>query len=84
MYCRVNEDRKGRNFYINQSYRGCPGDTGWLLVAEASNAKPCNWEKQKPYPQFMYSKTGKATKWNDRSKYIVKRLSYIYFVNFPS
>ena len=67
LHCIV-ESRLGRHFYISQQHAGCQKDTGWLVVSEAEKKKPCKWEKQKPYPQFMYSRIGKATKWNDKSK----------------
>nr|XP_034318179.1 uncharacterized protein LOC105337979 isoform X1 [Crassostrea gigas] len=69
--------RAGRHFYINKKYNGCPGDEGWLVVTDTNGSKPCTWEQQKPYPQFMYGMQGKQTIWNDmkfgtRSNYVCR------------
>ncbi|XP_062583861.1 uncharacterized protein LOC134245606 [Saccostrea cucullata] len=60
------ETRYSRKFFINQRYGGCHVDSGWFVVTDVKGNKPCDWEKQKPYPQFLYSNNGKITKWNDR------------------
>ncbi|XP_062618861.1 uncharacterized protein LOC134280468 [Saccostrea cucullata] len=61
------EARYGRHFFINKSYprNGCPGDSGWFVVMDAPGSKPCRWEKQNSYPQFLYSKDEKVTKWQN-------------------
>nr|XP_034299456.1 uncharacterized protein LOC105322914 [Crassostrea gigas] len=59
------ETKYGRHFFINKKYHGCPGDEGWLVVADSIGSKPCQWEKQKTYPQFLYGKQGKSTIWNN-------------------
>ncbi|XP_078326307.1 uncharacterized protein LOC111123269 [Crassostrea virginica] len=60
------ENQYGRNFFINRSYAGCGADTGWFVVNDVSGSKPCDWEKviNETYPQFLYSKNGKVTKWD--------------------
>ncbi|XP_056000852.1 uncharacterized protein LOC125656393 isoform X1 [Ostrea edulis] len=57
------EQRHGRHFFINKSYGGCPNDKGWLVVMDAKGSKPCRWEKQRRYPQFLYSKGNKYGRW---------------------
>eukprot|EP00105_Crassostrea_gigas_P006254 XP_011420119.1 PREDICTED: uncharacterized protein LOC105322914 [Crassostrea gigas] len=64
-YIKSRETRHGRHFFINKKYHGCPGDEGWLVVADSIGSKPCQWEKQKTYPQFLYAKQGKSTIWNN-------------------
>ncbi|XP_052719648.1 uncharacterized protein LOC128191556 [Crassostrea angulata] len=60
------ESRFYRHFYINKSYGGCPQDVGWLAVKESANfTRACDWDKHSTYPQFLYSRNGKVTKWND-------------------
>lgn len=67
-YIKTRETKYGRHFFINKKYHGCPGDEGWLVVTDTNGSKPCTWEQQKPYPQFMYGMQGKQTIWNDMSK----------------
>ncbi|XP_061184335.1 uncharacterized protein LOC133192328 [Saccostrea echinata] len=60
------ETRYSRKFFINQKYGGCHVDSGWFVVSDVKGRKPCEWEKQKPYPQFLYSRYRKITKWGDK------------------
>lgn len=53
------------------------GDEGWLVVADSIGSKPCKWEQQKTYPQFLYGKQGKMTIWNKKCKNLHSIL-YIY------
>ena len=64
------ENKYGRNFFINRSYGGCDADTGWFSITDVSGTKPCDWERviNETYPQFLYSKNGKVTKWSDKSE----------------
>ena len=64
------ENQYGRNFFINRSYGGCGADTGWFVVNDVSGSKPCDWEKviNETYPQFLYGKNGKVTKWGAKGK----------------
>ena len=64
------ENKNGRNFFINKSYAGCGADTGWFVVTDVSGSKPCDWEKviNETYPQFLYGKYGKVTKWGAKGK----------------
>lgn len=65
-FTRFRESRFYRHFYINKSYGGCPQDVGWLAVKESANfTSACDWDKHSTYPQFLYSRNGKVTKWND-------------------
>lgn len=79
------ETRFSRKFFINKNYGGCAKDAGWLVVNDINGSKPCKWEKQKPYPQFLYGKQKKITKWNDMSKmctlvlFVSKHLCNKYF-----
>lgn len=59
------ETSYSRKFFINKNYGGCAKDAGWLVVTDINGSKPCTWEQQKPYPQFLYAKEGKMTIWND-------------------
>ncbi|XP_045184682.2 uncharacterized protein LOC123542757 [Mercenaria mercenaria] len=46
----------GRRFFINPSYGGCPGDTGYA-VAITSNIFGCSYDIHSSYPQFLYAYT---------------------------
>nr|XP_022321218.1 uncharacterized protein LOC111123269 isoform X3 [Crassostrea virginica] len=63
------ENKYGRNFFINRSCGGCDADTGWFSITDVSGTKPCDWERviNETYPQFLYSKNGKVTKWSDKN-----------------
>ncbi|XP_061184497.1 uncharacterized protein LOC133192520 [Saccostrea echinata] len=60
------ETRYSRKFFINKNYGGCHRDAGWFVVSDVYGSKPCRWEKRTPYPQFLYSKNGKLTRWYQR------------------
>eukprot|EP00105_Crassostrea_gigas_P001780 XP_011414077.1 PREDICTED: uncharacterized protein LOC105318574 [Crassostrea gigas] len=55
-----------RHFFINKSYGGCPQDFGWLAVKDSDNFSiACDWDKHSTFPQFLYSRNGKITRWNN-------------------
>lgn len=53
-----------RRFHINSEYHGCPGDVGWLTVVDSDPAGRCEWETNRPRPQFLYSKSKTMRNWN--------------------
>ncbi|XP_011414076.3 uncharacterized protein [Magallana gigas] len=60
------ESRYYRHFFINKNYGGCPRDLGWLAVKDSANFRgACGWDKHNSYPQFLYGRNGKVTRWND-------------------
>mmetsp|Transcript_9482 Transcript_9482/g.17879 ORF Transcript_9482/g.17879 Transcript_9482/m.17879 type:complete len:237 (-) Transcript_9482:112-822(-) len=58
------ETRYSRKFFINKNYGGCDSDAGWFVIEDVTGSKPCKWDKHKSYPQFLYSKNGRITRWN--------------------
>ena len=42
-------------FFINKKV-----DTGWLVLSDVIEVKPCKWEEFKEYPQFLYKKNWKV------------------------
>ena len=44
-----------RRFYMSKRHYGCPGDMGWWMVVDNIN-RPlyCQYEKNIPYPTFLY------------------------------
>uniref|UniRef100_K1PQQ3 Uncharacterized protein n=1 Tax=Magallana gigas TaxID=29159 RepID=K1PQQ3_MAGGI len=63
---KVKESRYYRHFFINKNYGGCPRDLGWLAVKDSANFRgACGWDKHNSYPQFLYGRNGKVTRWND-------------------
>ena len=63
------ETRFSRKFFINKNYGGCDSDAGWFVVEDVRGSKPCKWDKHKSYPQFLYSRNGRITKWNALRKF---------------
>lgn len=52
----------GRNFFINKSYGGCPGDSGWMVITSTH----CSWENRfgEEKNVVLYSKLETYTNWN--------------------
>lgn len=57
-----------RRFFVNKSYAGCPGDLGWLDVADVGTSGPCDMDKHAALPQFLYSSINAADQW-ERGRY---------------
>ena len=53
----------GRRWFINQTYNGCPNDTGWLIVD--SLADPCTWESKNNMPalRILYAPGDTLVNW---------------------
>lgn len=68
VFTHFRESRYYRHFFINKNYGGCPRDLGWLAVKDSANFRgACGWDKHNSYPQFLYGRNGKVTRWNDMS-----------------
>lgn len=66
-----------RHFFINKSYGGCPQDFGWLAVKDSDNFSiACDWDKHSTFPQFLYSRNGKITRWNNMGMIFFLKMLY--------
>ncbi|CAH1238943.1 HMCN1 [Branchiostoma lanceolatum] len=56
-----------RRFYINRNYNSCPGDRGWLVVADGGPSGICSWERASTseHPHVLYSKQSTNVVWDD-------------------
>lgn len=56
-----------RRFFINFNYGGCDNDRGHTVIIDKDAAsRPCLFDHQPDYPQFLYSKISTADHWNRR------------------
>ncbi|XP_067685304.1 P-selectin-like [Haliotis asinina] len=60
-YSSTTHDGTDRRFYINNFFKSCPGDTGWMLIKDKADYNPCSWEKNVDLPAIMFSKSTTAT-----------------------
>ena len=63
---------KGRRFFINSVYAGCPKDVGWMVITVPSD---CDWEKRfRPRENvILYSKLSGLTNFNQYGELIIKK-----------
>lgn len=54
--------------------------SGWLVVKETNFTDACDWDKHSTYTQFLYSRNGEVTNWNDMSKILLKSFLSATFV----
>ena len=45
-----------RRFYINNSFGGCSGDMGWMVVIDNVVPWGCPKDNNRPWPTFFYDK----------------------------
>lgn len=70
----------GETFFINKNNGACRAVSGWLVVKETNFTDACDWDKHSTYPQFLYSRNGEVTNWNDMSKILLKSFLSATFV----
>lgn len=59
------DDPAGRNFFVNEAYTGCDGDTGWFAVLSSGGGRPCAWDTAAgAETRILYSNTTTVTNWN--------------------
>jgi hypothetical protein len=59
----VGDVGNNRYFFVNQSYGGCPADTGWLVAAAGSG---CTWESTRGAPgAILYANSTTVQNWNN-------------------
>ncbi|XP_033761059.1 uncharacterized protein LOC117342879 [Pecten maximus] len=55
-----------RTFFINEAYKGCPKDRGWMIVIDPNVGYfPCGYEAQPNKPAFLYARGENITRWGD-------------------
>jgi hypothetical protein len=55
----------GRNWFINNSYGGCPSDIGWMVIDAGTDV--CTWEAPLDVIRILYSAQPGAAAWESSS-----------------
>ncbi|XP_078595012.1 uncharacterized protein LOC144872575 [Branchiostoma floridae x Branchiostoma japonicum] len=56
-----------RRFFINRSYDGCSGDSGWLVVLDG-NSNLCAWDTGEGNPRILFSKLDTSVNYQEDPK----------------
>lgn len=76
-YVKSRETRHGRHIFINKKYPGCPGDEGWLVVADSIGSKPSGSSKRHTLSFYMASRG----KWQYGTKSVRIYIVFYIYIN---